>query len=223
MRVEAGWKSLLRCTDDWLGSLKPDVWDEALKNENHTFFMLRERVSSDDLKLMPENIREPMINHALALALGLVPSAGSCDFIFGTLSKNIQRGAGKDFLERLEGKNVTIEGFTNLWLSYQSLLSSINFDILPDVSLRKLLIPAVQTELAKTIDFFRLNHKKLRRAILSADDDVRGEMLDYIASRYPDGDRGLNAVVSFLDISKEINLLKEKKLDKADDIETTVK
>lgn len=213
-RTEAAWKKLLKGIDDWLISRNSEAWDLALENGNILCNLLEERLKSSNVRLMPESIKEPIINHALSLMLGQDALGRKCDFVFGVLSKHIQKGVGKDFLERLEGKNVSVHGFETLWFSYEPLVNSMKFEDRPNTSIRKLLIPAIQSNLEETVRFFDANQKSLRKAIVAADEDVRGEFLEYIVSRRTRGfeDVLLDEIIKYLEIEQSIDSLIENKV-----------
>lgn len=210
IREESLWVNLLSKVDEWLRSIDSDTWNEALRNEDNIFLLLHERAKLANINLMPEKIREPVINHALALALEEVDAGNVCDFIIDTLRTNTRRGVGKDLLERLDGKNVTVNGFRALWFSYKSLVNIIDFELSPNIAIRKIIIPALQNDLDVTLDFFSLNHKKLKKAVSMADEDVKGEMLEYILSQISNSSEStsnsekLYEVISYLGISDDI-------------------
>ncbi|WP_273792813.1 P-loop NTPase fold protein [Brucella anthropi] len=220
-RGEVGWKILLKKLDEWFSSLEGDTWEQSLKDYNNILQLLSERMRFSAIKLKPENVREPIIGHAISLAIEDEMTDKEFDFIVETMPRNIQRGTAREFLERLDGKNVTVEGFARLWDSYKSIINNINFQDLPNISIRKILIPAIQGDADRLLDFSRQNAKNLSQAIINADDDVRGEFLEYIIGLV-DGFKGdettgskIEQVVSLLGVDKMLPT--ERNLVRGDD------
>ena len=191
-RPENGWRILLSRLDEWLKSIDAETWRNAIFENSHTIDLLHRRVEDAQLKLAPDQIREPISDHVISLMVGETHADENFDNIVSALPTNSQKGLATDILDRLDGKTITPEGIQAAIEHYSKLMSLLPFDTRADITCRKVVLPAVRSVLyggsEGVRDYLENQQKPLRKAFHDADSSVVGEILEAIGDENSDDD-----------------------------------
>lgn len=175
-RTEPAWVRVNRLLDDWLTSVESDAWTVYLSAGDPVLELLRIRVKDGQLAIQPAKFREPLIRRVIAIFTEEADQLAGGDDLVLALPTNTRRGFARDILDQISTLPVSVSGFENALKSTPSLLDKLPFSEAPETSVRKIILPAVQSDSSASVAFVERHGSEFKEVMALVKESLRAEV-----------------------------------------------
>ncbi|MEZ5695307.1 MAG: P-loop NTPase fold protein [Sphingomonadaceae bacterium] len=166
-REGVGWTNLIARTDELLGSLGSEDWENSFRDGGKTAELLATRNKKQPLKLSANQVYEPLLTNCLEVISGQTTpefSAESYEALFRSLPPATSKKFPKDLFER---HSVHSEGIGSALKAFPTIIASMPFSTNCEATVERYLIPLIRISDTEADEFILAHGAEFQKCLSS--------------------------------------------------------